>query len=80
MRKKNAFYYLAFILIGAVTISCKEEPLTGVENGHEWVDIGLSVRWATSNVSGEHDLVYDTAFTSWGGNWRLPTKEEFEEL
>ena len=25
-------------------------PATGTENGHEWVDLGLSVKWATCNV------------------------------
>ena len=25
-------------------------PTTGTINGHEWVDLGLSVKWATMNV------------------------------
>ncbi len=85
-------------------------------NGHEYVDLGLSVKWATCNVgatqphqSGEvfrwgettpssyltvtpsktsgkvMDNIsgnpnYDAARAKWGGSWRMPTVEEFEEL
>jgi uncharacterized protein (TIGR02145 family) len=83
---------------------------------YEWVDLGLSVRWATCNVgasspwdSGNYyawgeistkpeedyggSVSYrksrgdiggnssrDAATANWGGNWRLPTKDEFQEL
>ena len=89
---------------------------TGTLNGHEWVDLGLSVLWATCNVgasspsdygdyyawgetttkpsyTGDNsktyyvdmpdisgDPQYDVATVSWGDGWRIPTKEEFEEL
>lgn len=36
----------------------------------EWVDIG-------TNISGTR---YDVACQKWGGDWRMPTKEEIEEL
>ena len=85
-------------------------------NGHEWVDLGLSVLWATSNVgasspsdygdyyawgetktkssytkgnSKTYNVVmpdisgepkYDAATANWGEGWRMPTKEELEEL
>lgn len=108
----------------------------GSDNGHEWVDLGLSVKWATCNmgasfpseegdyyswgetmtkdsyiwekyqfrVSGEKyidvtfskyntksdrgtvdnktilDLSDDAAHVNWGGGWRIPTKDEWEEL
>ena len=109
----------------------------GLDNGHEWVDLGLSVKWATCNVGansisdvgelfawGEKDtkrefhdvnysfwksgstatfsadmskyattdtskaydnksaleLIDDAAHENWGGHWRMPTEEEFEEL
>ena len=92
----------------------KKELLTGVHNGHEWVDLGLSVKWATRNIGakayyeygkyfawgdinsikhdeycktfgkGIYDIAgdkeYDAALSHWGGQWRLPTKTEFEEL
>ena len=28
------------------------KPTTGTINGHEWVDLGLSVKWATMDVGG----------------------------
>ena len=97
-------------------------------NGHRYVDLGLSVLWADSNIgatspeeygnyyaygevttkerySGDNYLYgkyestgkliepsseilpasicntkYDAAHTIWGGNWRMPTKGEIEEL
>ncbi|MBE6298826.1 MAG: hypothetical protein E7083_00655 [Bacteroidales bacterium] len=101
-------------------------------NGHEYVDLGLSVKWATCNIgatkpegygdyfawgetlskttyewsnykwcNGTGDLMTkyclsseygqvdnkesielsdDAARTSWGGDWRIPTETELEEL
>lgn len=95
-------------------------------NGHEYVDLGLSVKWATCNVGanspeeygdyfawgetstketyykdncatyglsiselqsqgyidGEGNLTaqYDAATANWGGDWRMPTKDEVNEL
>ena len=103
-----------------------------MHNGHEYVDLGLSVKWATCNIGAndyptrtggyyaygetktknnytwdtyQHgkgssqiykynndrrlgtvdnkttlDLVDDAARQNWGGNWRIPTKYEIEEL
>ena len=89
---------------------------TGTHSGHEWVDLGLSVKWATCNVGASVPGAYgnyyvwgetktkssydsdncasygkswgdiggnssrDAARANWGGNWRLPTKSELEEL
>ena len=86
---------------------------TGKHEGHEWVGLGLSVKWATCNVgaispeqygeyyawgetstknTGENCSTYnksigniagtsrDVAHVKWGGNWRMPTKAEFDEL
>lgn len=107
---------------------------TGVHQGHQWVDLGLSVKWATCNVGADspeesggyyawgeteekenyHWETYkwcngsadsmtkycangeysynvvdnktvlesndDVAHVKWGGSWRMPTKEELEEL
>ncbi len=91
----------------------------GEVNGHEYVDLGLSVNWATCNVgasspsdygnyyawgetktksdysedtyeyyNGEYidigsnisGTIYDAARSNWGGNWRMPTKAELDEL
>ncbi len=92
------------------------EPLTGKINGHKYVDLGLSVKWAACNVGasspsdyGDYyawgetqtkseyreensrtygkvvgdiagDPSYDAARANWGGTWRMPTKEETDEL
>ena len=84
-------------------------------NGHEYVDLGLSVKWATCNVGASKPSDYgnyyawgetktkviytsyncatwdmsiddikgtsrDVAHIEWGGTWRLPTRDEFQEL
>lgn len=65
----------------------QEEYARTHNNGHEYVDLGLSVKWATCNVGASepedygnyYAYVRETQF-NWGGTWRLPTKAEFEEL
>ena len=42
-----------------------EEPTTGIENGHDWVDLGLSVKWATCNVGANAPEEYGDYF-AWG--------------
>lgn len=84
--------------------------------GYEWVDLGLSVKWATCNLGADNpedygnyyawgettpkssyakensktygksmneiggDTLYDAATVNRGASWRLPTKNEFNEL
>lgn len=38
---------------------------TGTEAGHKWVDLGLSVRWATTNVGARSESDYGDYF-AWG--------------
>lgn len=64
----------------------------GTHNGYEWVDLGLpsGLKWATCNVgasspeeSGDFFIwrLADKAVAeNWGGDWRMPTKEDFQEL
>ena len=89
--------------------------IVNTHNGHAYVDLGLSVKWATYNVGANVPEEYgdyyawgetttkstytegayvadtknykdikgtslDVARAKWGGNWRMPTKTEFEEL
>ncbi len=85
-------------------------------NGHDYVDLGLSVKWATCNVGASFpsdygdcyawgetsvkleyteansaaygkeigdvagDDHYDASSLQWGGSWRLPTRNEWNEL
>ena len=68
----------------------QDEEKHGVSDGHEWVDLGLSVKWATCNVGaktpGQSGDFYhknyqgDAAHNEWGGSWRLPTVDEWYEL
>lgn len=38
---------------------------TGTENGHEWVDLGLSVKWATCNIGSSSPSDYGDYY-AWG--------------
>lgn len=88
---------------------------TGSINGHDYVDLGLSVKWATCNIGGSspgdygdyfswgetaikpnydysrcltynkkmNDISgssFDAAHAIWGSTWRIPTREEAQEL
>ena len=90
---------------------------TDTHEAHTWVDLGLSVKWATCNVGASSPEEYgdyfawgettpkptyvednstsfkkagwgdiggnsrcDPATANWGGDWRMPTKDEFQEL
>ena len=108
----------------SIEISNKAQtpPPTNMHNSHEYVDLGLSVKWATCNVGavsqeengdyfawGELEpkseytkenykyynkdkktyvdigkdisgTEYDVAHVKWGGDWRMPTKAEQDEL
>ena len=91
--------------------------ISGTLDGHDYVDLGLSVKWATCNLGaqtpweiGEHyawaevtpytewtyynykfkfapcspdhvlDKQFDAVTINWGKSWRMPTREEIEEL
>ena len=43
----------------------QSSPTTGTHNGHEWVDLGLSVKWATCNVGASSPEDYGDYF-AWG--------------
>ena len=80
-------------------------------NDHKYVDLGLSVKWATCNIGASSPSDYgdyfawgedetkstydkdnsttygrdnytfrDAAKKKWGGTWRMPTADEFQEL
>lgn len=63
-------------------------PAKEMHNGHEYIDLGLSVKWATCNLGANDAENYgnhygwggDAARTNWGGNWRMPTDMEWIEL
>lgn len=48
------------------TMNAQEEgATTGSLNGHEWVDLGLSVKWATCNVGASVPEQYGNYY-AWG--------------
>ncbi len=49
------------------------KPKTGMINGHEYVDLGLSVKWATCNVGASSPTGYGSYF-AWG---ETSTKSEY---
>ena len=107
-------------------VSCKPDGVDGKHHGHEYVDLGLSVKWATCNLGasssddyghyfawgetttkesyseencptfelsysqlqsqgyiddkGNLTEEYDAATSNWGGDWRMPTYDELNEL
>ena len=107
---------LFMTLICMMMVSFKPDGSDGKHEGHEYVDLGLSVKWATCNVGatspedygdyfawGETETKstytegnsktngksmgdiagnssYDAARANWGGDWRMPTKVEMQEL
>ena len=127
--RKTGISNLGILSIILLMSTCKNQSSY---NGHEYVDLGLSVKWATCNVGAQkpedygnyyawgeirpktiytwkgyrfrasgnepHDiklskydpndklkktvleLADDVANLEWGGNWRMPTKQEIEEL
>ena len=69
------------------------DNVTGTSSGHEYIDLGLpsGTLWATTNVGAETpdetgnllswvDTEGDAALASWGAYWRMPAREQLEEL
>ena len=70
---RNFKVLFATILVFAVT-SCSSLRHIGYENGHEYVDLGLSVKWATMNVDAA--APQDTgSYYAWG---ELEPKEVYD--
>ncbi len=122
--KANTKYYVrAYAINEAGTVygevkSFVTETISGTENGHDYVDLGLpsGLKWATCNVGANSlesygnyyawgeistkvtylttnsltyeknmndisgNAKYDAATANWGGNWRMPTRDELNEL
>lgn len=126
-------FFIILIVQTVNTPKCTVSSPTGVVDGHEYVDLGLSVKWAVANV-GEDDVPThclhfawgetnvrkeqhkwqnykfcndnatgltkyntkhelgkidniiilenqdDIASVEWGGAWRIPAADEFQEL
>ena len=68
--EKDCFFYTILCCAAAVFVACdkdKEENFaaTGNENGHDYVDLGLSVKWATCNIGATAPESYGNYY-AWG--------------
>lgn len=74
MKRLNTFFYLCSIALCSLTLtSCGDGDDTsgneghisnGIDNGHQYVDLGLSVKWATCNIGADKAWEYGV-FYSW---------------
>ncbi|MCD8303544.1 MAG: hypothetical protein LUC86_01770, partial [Prevotellaceae bacterium] len=70
------------LIVGFSVKACKQSKeseavdiTSGYINGHEYVDLGLSVKWATCNVGGSYPSVYGDYY-AWG---ETSTKSSYDE-
>lgn len=139
MKKYLSFIVFAIMAVfGLALVSCggDDDDIIRQHTGHEYVDLGLSTKWATCNIGANSPEEYgdyfawgetegylsgktlfnwssymycngsynsltkycdkshqgtvdnktilelgdDAANVNWGGNWRMPTREELDEL
>lgn len=65
---KKIFYLIALVAVCFLFVQCEQNELNqdyGKHNGHEYVDLGLSVKWATCNVGANSPEEYGDHF-AWG--------------
>ena len=65
--------YLIMTLVCMIMVSCKPDGATGKHEGHEYVDLGLSVKWATCNIGANTPEEFGQYF-AWG---ETTTKAEY---
>ena len=115
MNRIQSYIYFFIFLALICPNSLYAQVVSGSLNGHDYVDLGLSVKWATCNVGASKPSDYgnyyawgetstksayygnncetifvdiddikgtsrDVAHVKWSGTWRMPTKEDFDEL
>ena len=59
---KKIFYFVALVAISLMFLQCEQNELG---QNHEYVDLGLSVKWATCNVGANSPEKYGDYF-AWG--------------
>ena len=57
----------------------EDNVYTGKVNGHQYVDLGLSVKWATCNVGADKPEGYGNEF-SWGGKSYMDDRTVFKNV
>ena len=75
--QKNTTYYIRAYAINAIGVAYSDaitiQTINPIENGHEYVDLGLSVKWATMNIGAVSPEDYGDYFT-WG---EIEPKDEY---
>ena len=71
--KKILFYTLSALFFSTSLVSCgggdddttggSANNSTGIHNGHEWIDLGLGVKWATYNVGASQPWEFGNYFS-----------------
>ncbi len=79
MDMKSCFKIFCFVMmlavvVGVVDVMAQQKILTKPVNGHEYVDLGLSVKWATCNVGATNPEDYGNYF-AWG---ETTTKSDYD--
>ena len=72
----------ASLISGNGTPNEEDDKFTGIISGHEYVDLGLSVKWATCNVGAKKPEETGTYYC-WGRtteNWEIPYPAELEYM
>jgi len=65
MKTKTIITLVTFLVSLVLATSINGQSTSGFENGHEWVDLGLSVKWATCNVGASSPSEYGNYY-AWG--------------
>ena len=73
--KTVSWMFSAALVFASCDDADKIYASTGELNGYEWVDLGLSVRWATCNVGASVPSGYGDYY-AWG---EIETKTEYTE-
>ena len=73
--KAVSWMFSAVLVFAACDDADKIDVPTGYLNGYEWVDLGLSVRWATCNVGASIPSEYGDYY-AWG---EIETKSEYRK-
>ena len=81
MKTKSFLTLLSICLLFQMSLSqcaqkqTKSQVTTGTHAGHEWVDLGLSVKWATCNVGANTPEEYGNYY-AWG---ETSTKSNYDD-
>lgn len=92
LEENRKYYCKAYMVKDTETVYGEVKEFSTLKdpyNGHEYVDLGLpsGLKWATCNVGANSPeefgnlLNFSDAYdATWGGPWRTPTLDEFNEL